>query len=291
MEVALSLPATSASLNAARPLFDAGLVDALLWSPETGWGPLGIPDEITELLQQYGERGGLYGHGVAFSLLTAGTDNDHHSHWLTRMAAEVRQRRYQHFSEHFGFMITGQYRRGAPLPVPMTHSALKLGQDRLRSMQEVIGVPVGLENLALAFSATEALAQGNFVDQMISAVNGFVVLDLHNLYCQKENFALNWTDILASWPLEKVREIHVSGGSWSNFGNRKIRRDTHDSKVPDEVWDQLPLALAACVNCQLVTLEQVPAALVSVDDAAEFRRDFMRLRMIVKGEPDVPCHA
>jgi len=55
--------------EAALPLLDDGLVDALAWSIDLGWGRA-IPDWAEALLEAYGEAGRLYAHGVELSLLS-----------------------------------------------------------------------------------------------------------------------------------------------------------------------------------------------------------------------------
>lgn len=47
---------------------------------------------------------------------------------------------------------------------------------------------IGLENLALAFTASDVRDQGQFLDDLLAPFDGFLVLDLHNLYCQLVNF-------------------------------------------------------------------------------------------------------
>ena len=88
---------------------------------------------------------------------------------------------------------------------------------------------------------------------------GFLILDLHNLYCQIHNFGIRWQDLLANYPLEKVRELHVSGGSWGEAPSApgvSIRRDTHDDAVPEEVHALLEAILPLCPNAEAVIFER-----------------------------------
>jgi uncharacterized protein (UPF0276 family) len=260
-------------LRAAYPLFEAGIVEILEWSFDVGWPPTRIPAWADGLLQTYCDNERLLGHGVSYSALTAGADRAQTS-WLEQLAEEISKRRYRHISEHFGYSSAGNFHQSAPLPVPLTDSALQLGQDRLRRLAEVARVPVGLENLAFAFSMRDVVEQGRFLDALLAAVDGFVLLDLHNLYCQSVNFHVGLDDLLVGYPLERVRELHVSGGSWSDG---RIRRDTHDGEVPAELFAWLPRVLERCPNVEAVVLERLGGTLAPADDAP-FRSDFMRLR-------------
>src|SRR6185295_16788074 len=172
---------------------------------------------------------------------------------------------------------------GAPMPVPFCDGALEIGRERLRALRERARVPIGLENLALAFSRTDVESQGAFVDSLLADADSFVVLDLHNLWCQSVNFGIAAGDLLRSWPLSRVRELHLSGGRWSALRSdvKPFRRDTHDSAIPAEVLALLPIALASCPNAEVVIVERLGETLASREDEASFAEDVRRVREAV----------
>jgi uncharacterized protein len=270
--------------GACLPLFEAGVVDVLEWSFDTGWPAERELGWAEGLLDFYGEAGRLLGHGVTFSALS-GEWTARQAEWLKKMGEECRARRYRQISEHFGFMMAGSFHKGAPLGVPMTAGALRVGRDRLARMRDVSGLPVGLENLAFAFGLEDVRRQGEFLDALLEPVGGFLLLDLHNLYCQSENFGIEPGALMGSYPLARVKELHVSGGSWSEAvgGAGKVRRDTHDGEVPERVFEMLGMALERCPGVEAVILERLGGTIGSEEAAAGFRRDFMRMREIVKG--------
>ncbi|MBE85205.1 MAG: hypothetical protein CME21_21830 [Gemmatimonadetes bacterium] len=190
----------------------------------------------------------------------------------------------RHVSEYFGFMDAGDFHQAAPLPVPRNETTLRIGQDRLKTLSEIAGVPVGLENLAFAFGLDDVRGQGEFLDELLEPVDGFLLLDLHNLDCQLRNFDCQAEDLLSSYPLSRVREMHISGGSWSESSveSRTIRRDTHDGSVPKEIFDLLETAIGLCPNLEAVILEQLGTALVTEAQQTQFRDDFVRMREIVQ---------
>ncbi len=275
--VGLSLMPEPDFLRAAAPLFAAGAVEVVEWSFDTGWPPATVPGWADELLRHYGDAGRLLGHGVSFSPLSAGTD-DAQRRWLDRLREEVGRRHYRHVSEHFGFSAAGDFHRSAPLPVPLTDATLRLGRDRLRRLADAAGVPVGLENLAFAFGRRDVEEQGQFLDALLDPVGGFLLLDLHNVHCQAVNFAVPFDDLLDRYPLHRVRELHLSGGSWGDG----VRRDTHDGPVPEGLFAALPGVLRRCPRVEAVILERLGGTLTEADDEP-FRRDFLRLAGCVRG--------
>ena len=149
-------------------------------------------------------------------------------------------------------------------------------------------VPVGLENLAFAFGPQDVRDQGVFLDQLLGEVDGFLLLDLHNVYCQLCNFGQKVDQLLASYPLDRVRELHVSGGSWSESttdGGGQVRRDTHDNAVPDDVFELVAWALDRCPAVEAVILERLGGTLRAAD-AECFQDDFRRLRQLVREHAD-----
>ncbi|MFN8390051.1 MAG: DUF692 family protein [Bdellovibrionota bacterium] len=271
-------------LQAALPLFESGAVEIVEWSFDTCWDELGGASWMHELLTHFSAAGRLLGHGVSLSLLSV--ENDYHDAWFKRFALDCERYSFNHVTEHFGFMRTRNFHRGAPLPVPYDPTLLPLANERLSRLQSLCKCPVGLENLALAFSKGDVQNHAEFLSQLVSGVpGGFILLDLHNLYCQAKNFDLPLSDLLKLYEPSLVREIHISGGSWSEGAHsqtRKIRRDTHDEAVPEELFDFLPQALRALPNVKAVIFEQLSSSLLTDQAQIQFRSDFSALRTIVE---------
>jgi len=278
--VGLSMMVEADFLDATRELFDGDEVDALEWTLDVGWCA-DVSDDVRTTLAAFAERGALYGHGFAFSALSGVDAASHHS-WLRLLSREISTRRYRHVSEHHGFMFAGDFVHSAPLPVPRTQRSVALGCDRLRRLRDAAETPVGLENLAIAFGMSDVLDQGPFLAELLEPVDGFVVLDLHNLYCHIHNFDVDPVAILRRYPLERVRELHVSGGSFSTPAadprGRWFRRDTHDGSVPEEVFALVPLALSMCPHVEAIFLERLGNTLADERDKARLRHDYRRLR-------------
>ncbi len=288
--VGLSLMPDADFRVAVAPLFDEGLVTAIEWTTDAGWPPYTVPRWIERLLDFYGGAGRLYAHGFGLSPLSGGAGRST-AEWLEQMEREVRLRSYRHVSEHLCFLRSGIARAGdlakaGPLPMPMTARTIALGRARLEELARVTGLPVGLENLATSLSVRDALDQGAFLDALLEPIDGFVLLDVHNLFCQAATFELDPIALLETYPLGRVREIHVSGGSWCETSvdpSRPVRRDTHDGDVPVEVFEILDAALARCDRVEAVFLERLGDTLRDEADQARFREDYATMTSVVRG--------
>ncbi|WP_149242107.1 DUF692 family multinuclear iron-containing protein [Dyadobacter sp. 32] len=271
-------------LSAALPLFEGEKVQAIEWAFDTLFQYEQIPDWFTDLVTEYSDQGRLVGHGVFFSLFS-GRWSVAQQEWLDRLRRMCETFRFDHITEHFGFMTGVDFHKGAPISVPFTEATLALGRDRLRRIQDACRCPVGLENLAFSYTLDEVKYHGDFLEKLILPTNGFIILDLHNLYCQLHNFNIADDTLLNLYPLDRVREIHISGGSWVDHDpapKGRIRRDTHDDAVPEEVFHLLRKVLNLCPKLKFVVMEQLGTALETEQSHIQFRRDFYKMDLIVQ---------
>ena len=271
-------------LLAALPLLEAEKVQAIEWSFDTLYKFREVPPWFTELLQEFGRAGRLIGHGVFFSLFS-GKWSAAQQDWLNQLTQLSKTFRFDHITEHFGFMTGADFHAGAPISLPFTPVTLAIGTDRLRRIYDACQCPVGLENLAFSYSLDEVKKHGDFLFRLIEPINGFIILDLHNLYCQSHNFGLEPDALLQLYPLDRVREIHISGGSWEDsplLPSRPIRRDTHDDSVPAAVFQMLEYALGQCPNVKFVVMEQLGAGLKTETSRRQFQADFETMDAILR---------
>ncbi len=103
---------------------------------------------------------------------------------------------------------------------------------------------------------------------------------------QARNLGLSVVPLLQRYPTKRVREIHISGGSWreSRCESHKglFRYDSHDGPVPDEVFALVQPALRCCPNVEVVIFESRGANLDMPEDRARYQSDFLRLCALVE---------
>ena len=263
-------------LQASIPLLETEQIEVLEWSFDALYNRKNIPTWFVELLKTFSNSNRLIGHGIYFSIFS-GRWSKEHQLWLEHLKHVSESFKFDHITEHFGFMSGTDFHKGAPLPVPLTDMTLAIAHDRLKRIANSCQRPVGIENLAFAFNIEEVKKHGHFIDSMLAPVDGFMILDLHNIYCQVINFNIDFEVLLELYPLDRVREIHISGGSWEPsvlFPDNFIRRDTHDNAVPEVVFSYLESALLLCPNLRYVILEQLGVGLKTENERIEYRAEF-----------------
>lgn len=273
-------------LSAALPLLQEERVEAIEWSFDALYDHRQIPPWFDELLHAFSNEGRLVGHGVFFSLFSGGWSVGQQA-WLDHLKMLSRTFRFDHITEHFGFMTGRDFHSGAPLNIPYTNTNLQIGQSRLKKIYDACECPVGLENLAFSYTLDEVKRHGAFLEELLRPINGFIILDLHNLYCQLHNFSIPFDELIDLYPLDRVREIHISGGSWEGSEiepGRQVRRDTHDDAVPEEVFYLLKRTIDKCPHLKFVVMEQLGNALKTTESRQQFYADFVRMDTVVKAK-------
>src|SRR5947209_2372849 len=133
-------------------------------------------------------------------------------------------------------MNAGPYVINTLLPTPYVEAAVAVGRERLARFAEATGTEVGLENLPGALAPADATNQAAFLEEILAPSDSFLLLDIHNVYAQAVNLGLDPFALLATFPGERVRIIHVSGGRWKDIGGRPYRFHGPNGAVPMEVY-------------------------------------------------------
>jgi len=281
-KLGLSLQPEQTFLDASSPLFESGEVDVIEWSFDMCWGKT-IPQPCYELLSSYSLANNLFGHGVSFSLLIA-RRTARQELWLKHLQREVEQFNYQRISEHFGFLTTDKFIQGAPMSVPYIPEMVTIGINNLLQIKQIANVPVGIENLGFAFSKQDVLDQGKFITELLAAVDGYLLLDIHNIYCNMLNFDMSFDEICETLPLHRVNEIHISGGSYRSisYQDKDIYCDSHDANIPDDVFALLEKHLPRFPHVEVCIFERIGHTISNQYDTEQFRDDFVTLKLLIK---------
>lgn len=258
-------------------------IDYLEVAPETLWGPGGQPNAYYDIVQTL-VQGGLpaVAHGVALD--PASADPERRSRWLTRLRRDTRRLGLRWVSDHLGTVHSSGEPVALPLPAPASFDRLRLCLDQL---EEATRTPVGIENSAWYAYPGDALEEPAQLAEALGDVH-HLVLDLHNLHTNAINLGFDPMRWLERAPLDRVIEIHISGGSWTPAAWRvgRLRLDSHDGAVPDEVWSMLEHILPRCPRLRGATLERLEGP-VEDEEISRLLEELDRLASLVRdvGEP------
>jgi len=196
-------------------------------------------------------------HGVELSI---GSAHGMNTLYLAMLDELLRTWPFVWHSEHLSFQTFRDTdgticATGVPLPLPLTSVAARTVAARCRKILARYGIPFLLENPVhyLPELPTDANIgdDAGLMTQIATASGCGQLLDLHNVYCNAENFGFDAYAAIARMPLDRVGEIHIAGGSWTDG----FRTDAHNNPVPEEVWELLEYTLPRCPNIAGVVFE------------------------------------
>jgi uncharacterized protein (UPF0276 family) len=254
-------------------------------NPETMWrrrdGHLERNDYHALFLRFLGaSRKPFVAHGLEFSLGTP-LDEDGEparvAEWLERLRDDHAAFSFAWMSEHLGWTTARGLQATLPLPLPHHPEAVAVVAERIRLLQSV--VPTALfENWATTFVLDDPGREPEFFNSIAREADCGFLLDLHNAWTQSVNFGLDAWEYVSRLDLDRVVQIHVSGGSMSDPellpSRRSMRLDSHDAPVPEEVWSLLERVLPRC-RARGVVVERLNGTFGEADVpgmAAEVRR-------------------
>ena len=190
-----------------------------------------------DYLMRFRERYPLVMHGVSLSI---GSSEPLDLDYLAKVKALAARIEPQWISDHLCWTGVGGRNTHDLLPLPYTEEALAHVIARVRTVQEVLGRRILLENVSsyVAFRDSR-LSEWEFLREVAVGADCLILLDVNNIYVSAVNHGLDAREYLAAMPAERVQQIHLAGHE--DHGDYLI--DTHDHPVRDEVWELYAQAL------------------------------------------------
>lgn len=285
--VGFALQPHEETLALCEPLIE-GEVDYYEVAPETLWRPDSAgrlqPNAFHRRFEALRERTGrpFVAHGVGLSVGSAAPDDGpRQRRWLDAIAVTQRAFDFRWYTDHLGATTLDGRTLTLPLALPMTLEMSARVRSRLAELQGLVP-DAGLENSVFYYLLGAPLDEPAFLARCLDRPRLRLLLDLHNVFTMARNFGFDPEDYLARLPLERVIEIHLSGGETSDpawLGGATLRLDSHDHAVPEEVWRLFERALPRCPHLCGVTLERMEGTVTSAD-VPLLRDELRRIRAL-----------
>ncbi len=142
-------------------------------------------------------------------------------------------------SDHLCWTYLGAENSHDLLPVAFTEESLQRITSKVQQVQEILGRKIYLENpSAYVDFAANQYSEQQFISELCKKSGCGLLLDLNNLVVNHHNLGYNSLAYLEQLKNCDVRQIHLAG----HTVNEKVRIDTHDADISQEVLDLLPYA-------------------------------------------------
>jgi hypothetical protein len=169
-------------------------------------------------------------HGVSMSI---GSTQPLDRAYLQAVKALASRLQPAWISDHLCWTGVGGKNLHDLLPLPYTDEALHHVAERVRTVQDILGRRILLENVSSYVSFRDSrLSEWDFLRTLAHEADCLILLDVNNIYVSSVNHEFDPQAYLAAIPVERVQQIHLAGHQ--NHGDYLI--DTHDFPVPDPVW-------------------------------------------------------
>ena len=191
---------------------------------DTGGRPLWILDRVAE-------RYPLVLHGVSLSVGSVDPIDFDYLRKLKELAKRINAR---WVSDHLCWTGVSGMNTHDLLPMPYTDESLKYTIERVKTIQDFLERPIGLENAStyLEFSASN-WAECDFIAALAEEADCGILLDVNNVYVSSYNHGFDPKKYIAKIPADRVIQHHLAGHT--NKGTHIL--DTHSDYVIDTVWE------------------------------------------------------
>jgi len=174
-------------------------------------------------------------HGVGLSIGSMQPlDTDH----LRRLKTVCDRYEPESFSEHLAWSSHDTVFLNDLLPLPYTRETLSRVSDHISQVQDVLQRQMLLENPATYLLFAEStLEETEFLSEIVKRTGCGLLLDVNNVFVAATNHNIDPRAYLSRFPVQSVREIHLSGHSETvDDDGAPLLIDSHDTPVKDPVW-------------------------------------------------------
>jgi uncharacterized protein (UPF0276 family) len=274
-----------ARMDAAPGEQGSAQLDFLEVSPENYMGRGGY---FRDALARAGARYPIVTHGLTMSMGGTGPLDTAYLEGLRAFIAEVASPWH---SDHLCFGASDGRILHDLLPLTFTDRAVRRVADRIRRAQDVLGVPLAVENISFYLHpGKDEMTEAEFVARVCDAADCGLMLDVNNAYVNSVNFGFDVDAWMAAVPLERVVQMHVAGHDWfddedagtgaaaASAETGRIIVDTHGADVCDPVLALLERVLAKTgpVPVLLERDQQIPAFDALLGEVAKIRAVYLR---------------
>ena len=208
-----------------------------------------------DYLMRIRERYPVVMHGVSLSI---GSTQPLDLEYLAQLKALAMRLEPEWVSDHLCWTGIAGRNLHDLLPLPYTEEALANVVERVRTVQDVLGRRILLENVSSYVTYRDSqLTEWEFLSEIAERADCLILLDVNNIYVSSVNHEFEPLDYLNAIPVDRVQQIHLAGHE--NHGDYLV--DTHDHPVPDPVWELYSAAVRrfGSVSTMIERDDNIPA--------------------------------
>lgn len=181
------------------------------------------------------ERHALSVHGVGLSIGSMRPlDKDH----LARLKTLCDRYAPESFSEHLAWSSHDDVYYNDLLPLPYTQQTLARVAEHIDEVQTTLARQMLLENPSTYIRFSESnIPEVDLLSELSKRTGCGLLLDINNVFVSARNHATEPLAYLDSFPLQRVKEIHLGGHDEDvDETGAPLLIDSHGSPIAEAVW-------------------------------------------------------
>ncbi|WP_440053534.1 HvfB family MNIO-type RiPP peptide maturase [Pseudoalteromonas sp. T1lg65] len=202
------------------------LVDFYEVAPEN-WMKFG--GRLQKQFRQLTEAHTFVCHGLSLSL---GSPEPLDVDFVKALKVFFKQHNISTYSEHLSY-CSGLGHMYDLMPIPFTEDAIKHTAQRIRQVQDILEMPIAVENVSYYGAPGQELSELEFTLAVLEQADCKLLLDVNNIYVNATNHGYDPEVFLRAMPTQRIAYGHVAGHYQEA---EDLLVDTHGATVCDPVW-------------------------------------------------------
>ena len=170
-------------------------------------------------------------HGLSLSI---GSPDELNKEFVNEIKDFISNYDISIYSEHLSYSQCDNAHLYDLLPIPFRKDAIDHIVDRIKTVQDILGKSITLENVSYYTPLAAEMGEAEFISEILERSDCTMLLDVNNVYVNAFNHQYDAQTFIKNLPLDKVAYMHMAG-------HKKISDDliidTHGSPIIDPVFD------------------------------------------------------
>ncbi|KPM80497.1 DUF692 domain-containing protein [Cobetia sp. UCD-24C] len=132
------------------------------------------------------------------------------------------------YSEHLSFSHDAKGYIYDLLPIPRRNENILYLADRIKTVQDILGRPLVLENITYYHQYPHEMPEQEFIASLIETSGCHLLLDINNLYINSQNHHYDPIAFMADIPKDAIDYYHIAGHATQGS---ELIIDTHGHPV------------------------------------------------------------
>ena len=196
---------------------------------------IGVGGRLGKQFREYTERFPFVIHGLSLSI---GSSDPLDIEFVKRVKQFMGTHGISCYTEHLSY-CSHQGHMYDLMPIPFTEDAIRHVVERIKTVQDILGQRIAMENVSYYASPGKEMSELDFINTVITEADCNFLLDVNNIYVNSVNHNYNPYHFLKSLPNDRVSYVHVAGHYEED---EDLLVDTHGAAVIDPVWSLLDTA-------------------------------------------------